>query len=181
EILAVANAAITPNTERRGKTLRTTRPSGDMVTIVGALDDRDEADFVVGEVQARRFAARGRPLRDFAVLYRTNAQSRAMEEALRRVGMPYRLVGAVRFYDRREIRDLMSYLKLVANPADDEAFRRAISVPRRGVGDTTIEAVAQAAFAARQPMLAMCTDPAAVAGFRPAARQALEGFAKLIA
>ena len=181
EILAVANAAITPNTERRGKTLRTTRSNGDVVTIVGALDDRDEADFVVGEVQARRFAARGRPLRDFAVLYRTNAQSRAMEEALRRVGMPYRLVGAVRFYDRREIRDLMAYLKLVANPADDEAFRRAISVPRRGVGDTTIEALAQAAFAARQPMLAMCTDPAVVAGFRPAARQALEGFARLIA
>ena len=76
-----------------------------------------------------------------------------MEEALRRVGMPYRLVGAVRFYDRREIRDLMSYLKLVANPSDDEAFRRAIAVPRRGVGDTTVEALAQAAFVARRPML----------------------------
>ena len=180
EILAVANAAISQNAERRGKTLRTTRASGDRVTVMAALDDRDEAEFVVGEVQARRFASRSRPLRDFAILYRTNAQSRAMEEALRRVGMPYRLVGAVRFYDRREIRDLMSYLKLVANPSDDEAFRRAIAVPRRGVGDTTVEALAQAAFVARRPMLEMAIDAAAVAPFRPAARQALQSFAQLI-
>ena len=86
-------------------------------------------------VARRRIAA----LRDFAVLYRTNAQSRALEEALRRHAMPYRLVGAVRFYDRREIRDLMAYLKLIANPADDEAFRRAVAVPKRGLGETTIE------------------------------------------
>jgi DNA helicase-2/ATP-dependent DNA helicase PcrA len=181
EILAVANAAISPNTERRGKTLRTTRASGDQVTTVAALDDRDEADFVISEVQARRYAARGRPLRDFAVLYRTNAQSRVMEEALRRVGMPYRLVGAVRFYDRREIRDLMAYLKLVANPSDDEAFRRAVAVPRRGIGDTTIEALAQAAYMARRPMLEVAGDADAVAAFRPAARQALQGFATFMA
>ncbi|MGQ0646815.1 MAG: ATP-dependent helicase [Gemmatimonadaceae bacterium] len=180
EILAVANAAISANTERRGKTLRTTRPAGDAVTSVAALDDRDEADFVISEIQARRYASRGRPLRDFAILYRTNAQSRAMEEALRRQAMPYRLVGAVRFYDRREIRDLMAYLKLIANPADDEAFRRAVAVPRRGVGDTTVEALGAAAYAARRPMLEMATDPATVGPFRPAARSALEAFAVLI-
>ncbi len=181
EILAVANAAIQANTERRGKTLRTTRPSGDKVTTVGALDDRDEADFVIGEIQSRRYASRARPLRDFAILYRTNAQSRAMEESLRRAAMPYRLVGAVRFYDRREIRDLMAYLKLVANPADDEAFRRAVAVPRRGIGDTTVEALAASAQQASQPMLAAAMDPMIVGGFRPAARQALQGFVELLA
>ena len=77
------------------------------------------------------------------MLYRTNAQSRALEEALRRHAVPYRLVGAVRFYDRREIRDLMAYLKLIANPSDDEAFRRAVAVPKRGLGETTIEQLAE--------------------------------------
>ena len=87
------------------------------------------------------------------MLYRTNAQSRALEEALRRHGVPYRLVGAVRFYDRREIRDLMAYLKLIANPADDEAFRRAVAVPKRGLGETTIEQLAEAARERGVPML----------------------------
>ncbi|MCC6319128.1 MAG: UvrD-helicase domain-containing protein [Gemmatimonadaceae bacterium] len=180
QILAVANCAILANTERRGKTLRTTRAAGDAVVTVACLDERDEADFVMGDIQARRYASRSRPLRDFAILYRTNAQSRAMEESLRRQGMPYRLVGAVRFYDRREIRDLMAYLKLIANPADDEAFRRAVTVPRRGVGDTTIEALATAAFDAKRPLLEMALDPFAVTPFRPAARNALEAFARLI-
>src|SRR4029078_31432 len=88
-----------------------------------------------------------------AVLYRTNAQSRALEEALRRQAIPYRLVGAVRFYDRREIRDLMAYLKLIANPADDEAFRRAVGVPKRGLGETTIEMLAEASRARGARML----------------------------
>ncbi|HEX5581253.1 MAG TPA: UvrD-helicase domain-containing protein, partial [Gemmatimonadaceae bacterium] len=124
EVLELANLAISANTERRGKTLRATRPSGERVTVVGAADERDEADFVAEEIFARRAQSSRLMLRDFAILYRTNAQSRALEEALRRQAIPYRLVGAVRFYDRREIRDLMGYLKLIANPADDEAFRR---------------------------------------------------------
>jgi DNA helicase-2/ATP-dependent DNA helicase PcrA len=90
-------------------------------------------------------------------------------------------VGAVRFYDRREIRDLMAWLRLVANPADDEAFRRAVAVPRRGIGDTTIDALGAAAYAARRPMLELATDPATVAGFRAAARTALAAFAQLVA
>ena len=180
EILNLANAAITPNTGRRGKTLRTTRPSGDPVTVIAALDERDEAEFVIEEIQGRRFSANGSALRDFAVLYRTNAQSRALEESLRRHGIPYRLIGSVRFYDRREIRDLMSYLKLVANPNDDEAFRRAIAVPRRGVGETSVDTLAEMAFHARQPLLAAATYPAIVGSMRPAARKALADFAALI-
>ncbi|HEU4642075.1 MAG TPA: UvrD-helicase domain-containing protein, partial [Gemmatimonadaceae bacterium] len=121
EVLQLANEVISANTSRRGKTLRATRRGGEKVTVVGTLDERDEADFVAEEVLARRAAQRDLLLRDFAVLYRTNSQSRALEEALRKRAIRYRLVGAVRFYDRREIRDLMSYLKLIANPADDEA------------------------------------------------------------
>jgi DNA helicase-2/ATP-dependent DNA helicase PcrA len=137
DILNVANAAITQNVGRKGKTLRATRPSGEAVTVVAALDERDEADWVLEEIKARRNQG-NRALSEFAVLYRTNAQSRALEDALRRDAIPYRLVGSVRFYDRREIRDLMAYLKLIANPSDAEAFHRAISVPKRGVGDTTV-------------------------------------------
>jgi DNA helicase-2/ATP-dependent DNA helicase PcrA len=190
QILELANAAISPNTQRRGKTLRSTRPGGERPTVVGALDDRDEADFIVEEIAARRGspAARtpghalgsGLTLRDFAVLYRTNAQSRSMEESLRRRGFAYRLVGAVRFYDRREIRDLMGYLKLIANPNDDEAFRRAIAAPKRGVGETSIDALAAAARSEGIPLLAASVRPDLVASLRPAARTALAEFAALI-
>ena len=178
-ILELANVVISANTERRGKTLRATRPGGERVSAVACLDERDEADFVVEEISARR-AQGNLMLRDFAVLYRTNAQSRAMEESLRRRGLPYRLVGSVRFYDRREIRDLMSYLKLIANPNDDEAFRRAVAVPKRGLGDTTIEALAAAAREARLPLLAAAARPDLLAHVRGAARTGLAEFAALI-
>ena len=190
QILEFANVAIRANTERRGKTLRSTRPGGERVTVVGAADDRDEADYIVEEIAARRGSPGGKApgqslgggltLRDFAVLYRTNAQSRALEESLRRRGFAYRLVGAVRFYDRREIRDLMAYLKLIANPSDDEAFRRAIAVPKRGIGDTSIDTLASAARAEGVPLLAASVRPDLVASLRPAARSALAEFAALI-
>ena len=144
DILHVANAAITQNVGRKGKTLRATRASGEPVTVVAALDERDEADWVLEEIKSRR-NKENRGLNEFAVLYRTNAQSRALEDSLRREAIPYRLVGSVRFYDRREIRDLMSYLKLIANPSDEEAFRRAIAVPKRGIGDATVDLLAASA------------------------------------
>ena len=177
-ILDLANVVIAANTGRRGKTLRATQPPGEKVTIVGAFDERDEADFVVDEISARRGNG-GLVLRDFAILYRTNAQSRAMEESLRRRGFPYRLVGGVRFYDRREIRDLIAYLRLIANPSDNEAFRRAVAVPKRGLGDTTVEALAQAATREGIALLEAARRPELVAGLRPAARAALADFSAL--
>ena len=179
DILEVANAAITPNQGRKGKTLRPTRPAGEAVTLVAALDERDEADFVLEEIKTRQ-NQEGRGLAEFAVLYRTNAQSRAFEDALRREVMPYRLVGSVRFYDRREIRDLMSYLKLIANPADEEAFRRAISVPKRGIGDTTLEMIVARARSAKTSLMETIVDPETHKLLRPAARTALAEFSKLI-
>ncbi len=179
-MLDLANVVIRDNAGRRGKTLRATRPSGERVTVVGCLDERDEAEWVADEIRARQ-AVQGRiALRDIAVLYRTNAQSRALEESLRRRAIPYRLIGAVRFYDRREIRDLMSYLRLIANPADDEAFLRAVGVPKRGLGDTSLEQLGAIAREARLPLLATAARPDLVAPLRPAARQALADFAALI-
>ena len=180
EVLDLANVVISANKGRMGKTLRPTHRSGERVTATRCLDERDEADFIVEELVARRAQSSSLTLRDVAILYRTNAQSRALEEALRKRAVPYRIVGAVRFYDRREIRDLMSYLKLVANPADDEAFRRAIAVPKRGLGEATIEQLSAAARAAGVPMLAAAVRPDLVAGLRPAARAALLEFAALI-
>ena len=181
EVLDLANVVISVNTGRMGKTLRPTRPSGERVTAVRCLDERDEADFVVEELTTRRAQSAGQSLRDFAIVYRTNAQSRALEEALRKRAVAYRLVGTVRFYDRREVRDLMSYLKLIANPADDEAFRRAVSVPKRGLGETTIESVSVAAREAGIPMLAAAQRAELLGNIRPAARAALAEFARLIA
>jgi len=181
EVLDLANVVIRANKGRMGKTLRATHRSGERVTAARCLDERDEADFIVEELVARRAQSSSLTLRDVAILYRTNAQSRALEEALRKRAIPYRIVGAVRFYDRREIRDLMSYLKLVANPADDEAFRRAIAVPKRGLGEATIEQLSGAARAAGVPMLAAAVRPDLVAALRPAARAALGEFAALVA
>jgi ATP-dependent DNA helicase UvrD/PcrA len=179
DILDVANAAITQNIGRKGKTLRATRGSGEPVTLVAALDERDEAEWVLEEIKARQ-TREDRGLNEFAVLYRTNAQSRALEDALRKEAVPYRLVGSVRFYDRREIRDLMAYLKLIANPSDAEAFHRAIAVPKRGIGDTTVEALAARARETGVPLFEAASREEMQASLRPAARKALADFVQLI-
>jgi DNA helicase II / ATP-dependent DNA helicase PcrA len=179
DILEVANSAITGNVDRKGKTLRATRAAGEAVTVVATLDERDEAEWMMEEIATRR-SRTGEPLRSFAVLYRTNAQSRALEDALRREAVPYRLVGAVRFYDRREIRDLMAYLKIIANPSDEEAFRRAIVVPRRGIGEASVDVVARIARSGNIPLLDVAGRDDLLAELRPATRKALTDFASLI-
>ena len=179
DILHVANAAITQNIGRKGKTLRATRDAGEPVTLVAALDERDEAEFILEEIKARRNRD-NRGLNEFAVLYRTNAQSRALEDALRREAIPYRLVGSVRFYDRREIRDLMAYLKLIANPSDEEAFRRAITVPKRGIGESSVDTLSARAREARVPLSEVAAREDLQESLRPAARKALADFTRLI-
>ncbi|MEX2182575.1 MAG: UvrD-helicase domain-containing protein [Gemmatimonadaceae bacterium] len=177
-ILDLANVVIAANEARRGKTLRTTRVGGEPATLFEAADDRDEAEAVADALQEWRRA--GQAYGQAAVLYRTNAQSRGFEEAMRRAAIPYRLVGAVRFYDRREIKDLVAWLRLVANPADDEAFRRAVAAPRRGVGETTLDVLAAEAREAGVPLLEQARRAAASGALRPAARDALEGFVALV-
>ncbi len=138
-ILRVANALIEHNRQRLEKTLRPVKEAGEPVRLYRAPDHREEAAFVAREV-AR--LARKRGLDEFAVLYRTNAQSRVLEEAFRRLNLPARIVGGVGFYERREIKDVLAYARLAVNPADDVAFRRVVNVPARGVGQTSVERLA---------------------------------------
>ncbi|MGH7508564.1 MAG: ATP-dependent helicase [Gemmatimonadales bacterium] len=178
-VLDAANGIISENSSRIGKTLTTRRRGGEPVTLVAAADERDEAEWVVRELQ-KRGAAADWQYRDMAVLYRTNAQSRALEEACRRAGVPYRLVGAISFYERREVKDLLAYLRLVANQSDDEAFLRAVAVPRRGLGETSLTLLGQAASQWGKPLLETARIADRVPELRPNVRQAFRGFAELI-
>ena len=178
-VLDAANAIIAENRTRIGKTLRTARQGGEAVTLLAASDERDEAEWITGEL--RRRAEQGDwAFREMAVLYRTNAQSRALEESFRRAGVPYRLVGAISFYDRREVKDLLAYLRLVANGADDEAFLRAVQVPRRGLGESSLATFMEAARTWGKPLFATAAIADRVADLRPNLRGALTAFARLI-
>ena len=178
-VLDAANGVIAENAGRIGKTLRTRRQGGESLTLLAAADERDEAEWVVRELERRRAAGEW-ALEEMAVLYRTNAQSRAFEEAFRRAGTPYRLIGATSFYERREVKDLLAYLRLVANPADDEAFLRAVSVPKRGLGDTSITVLLEAGAQWRRPLLEAARLAEGIADLRPNARAAFRAFAALI-
>ena len=175
-ILDVANSVIAPNTGRIGKTLRTRREGGEPVTVVRAADERDEAEWLVREfVQRARSAEHG--FEDMAILVRTNAQTRAFEEELRRAAVPYRVIGAVSFYERREVKDLLAYLRLVVNRDDDEAFRRAVAVPRRGVGETSLVALAGAAVKWGWSLARAAAAAGRIAELRPKPRETLVQFA----
>ncbi len=178
-ILDAANAAIARNVGRLGKTLRTRRAGGESVTVVASADERDEAEWIAREL-AKRSAAGEWPLEDMAVLYRTNAQSRALEEACRRAGVAYRVVGAISFYERREVKDLLAYLRLAANPADDEAFLRAVGVPRRGIGEASLEVFRTAASGWSKSLLESARIADRITGLRPNVRDGLQRFAGLI-
>jgi len=177
-ILDAANAVIANNPGRIAKVLRTRRPGGDSIIVLAAADERDEAEWIARELERR--VADGALHAECAILYRTNAQSRALEEALRRAGVPYRIVGAISFYDRREVKDLLAYLRLLANPSDDEAFLRAIGVPRRGVGDVALATLAAQARSWSMALLATAARADAIPGLRPNLRLAFREFAQLI-
>ena len=167
-ILEAANHLIAHNENRFEKNLWTQNVKGEPITLYEAMDERDEAEFVLMQIRKRRAAGAGlggggdRPLTDFAVLYRTNAQSRALEELFMRWGTPYRLIGGVRFYERKEIKDLLGYLRLVYNPADEAAFTRVVNVPRRGIGKTTVDRVLEAARQSERSAIALLRDPESV-------------------
>ena len=179
-ILAAANRVIEENVRRKGKTLRTANPEGEPLTLVEVQDEVDEAEGVTDEIRRRLASDPERQPRDFVILYRTNAQSRAMEEALRREGIPYRIVGGQRFYERREVRDMLGYLRLVANPADDEAFLRVVNVPRRGVGDVTLARLAEWARERGQPLLAAAGRADEIDTIRGGATTSLQRLAGLL-
>ncbi|MBE3574406.1 MAG: UvrD-helicase domain-containing protein [Firmicutes bacterium] len=150
-ILEAANHVIRHNRSRTDKELWTDRGKGHPIVVYAAPDERAEAIWVAREIM-RRQSAEGRSLADFAVLYRTNAQSRSFEEALMASGVAYRVLGALRFYERREIKDILAYLRVIYNPADQLSLARIINVPKRGIGPATWEKVA--ALAAESGMAA---------------------------
>ena len=174
-ILDAANAVIARNRSRLGKTLRTVRPGGESIVVLAAADERDEAEWIARELKQR--VQDGALYVECSILYRTNAQSRALEESLRRAGVPYRIVGSISFYDRREVKDLLAYLRLIANPSDDEAFLRAVGVPRRGIGDSSLVMLAEQARQWNLAMLATAERAEMINGLRPNLRQALTTFA----
>jgi DNA helicase-2/ATP-dependent DNA helicase PcrA len=137
-IVTAATHVIKNNTQRKDKTLFTSNPEGDLIQIREEKNEYDEARFAAKTIQTMMASGEG-SYNDYAIFYRTNAQSRVLEEQLRTLGIPYRLVGGVRFYERMEIKDMLSYMKLSVNPADDVSFKRVINVPARGIGKTTVE------------------------------------------
>ncbi len=137
-ILDAANAVIDNNVERTPKALWTDSGRGAPITRYHAEDEGDEATFVASSAH-RLHREQGRSWRDMAVLYRTNAQSRVLEDAFMRVGVPYKVVGGTRFYDRREVKDAMAYLRAVVNPADEVSVKRILNVPKRGIGDASVD------------------------------------------
>jgi DNA helicase II / ATP-dependent DNA helicase PcrA len=138
-ILKAANALISNNAGRLGKTLWTSGADGEHVKLYAAFNERDEADFVVNRI--REWVARGGARREVAVLYRSNAQSRVFEEAFLNARMPYRVYGGLRFFERAEIKDTLAYLRLIASRADDTSFERVVNMPVRGIGAKTMDTV----------------------------------------
>jgi len=143
-ILDSAMAVIDRNPNRTAKKLFTEKKKGEKITLFVASDDREEAAYVVEAIRQGMRTNKSKPS-DFAVMYRTNAQSRLLEEAFRREGINYRLVGAQRFYGRREVKDMIAYLRLVYNPKDEISLRRVINLPPRGIGEKTLEKLAELA------------------------------------
>jgi DNA helicase-2/ATP-dependent DNA helicase PcrA len=144
-ILSGASAVVANNSDRHEKSMFTEREGGDLIRFFEAVDDRDESQFVIRDILALN-RREHRRYGDFAILYRTNAQSRSFEEELLKYDIPYVVVGGVRFYDRAEIKDILSYLRLVTNPADDQALRRIVNRPVRGIGKTTLDKASDLAF-----------------------------------
>jgi len=178
-ILDAANGVIAENKTRLGKTLFTETKGGPPVTLLSAADERDEAEWLAGEF-ARRAADGDVPYDGMAILYRTNAQSRPLEEAFRFRGIPYRLIGAISFYERREVKDLLAYMRLIANPADDEAFLRVVNTPRRGIGEASLAVLGRAATTWKKTLLDTARAADRVSDLRPNVRQALTGVAELL-
>jgi len=170
-ILKIANSIIENNQERIAKVLRCNREEGSPVPVYEADDEIDEAHHIASEL--KRLKARGRSLKDCAVLYRTNAQSRAIEEALVHHHIPYTMVGAIRFYERQEIKDILAYLKLVYNLQDGQSFQRIVNTPRRSLGKTTLEKLMRFASARRMSLAEAAASADKIEGLSIRARAAL--------
>ena len=179
-ILQVANQLIENNTERIDKILKPTRSAGEPIYCHRADDEIEEADFVVQQIRTLEQQHPEIQWGDFAILYRTNAQSRAFEEILVRWGVPYTVVGGLKFYDRKEIKDVLAYLRLLVNSADTVSLKRIINVPRRGIGKTTLDRLITAAQELGVPLWDILTDEASVKALAARGAKSILKFVEMI-
>ena len=177
-ILRVANAVISRNADREPKRLWTENQEGAPILVVRCEDERDEARMIVEAV--RRLGVENLSLSDMVVFYRTHAQSRVIEEAMRAADIPYRVVGGQRFYDRAEVKDLLAYMRVVHNPDDDVSLLRIINVPIRGIGKTTINRVLEAAARRGQGVWHALGGASEIPTLKPAARRKIASFVELM-
>lgn len=178
-VLTAANAVISKNSDRREKHLWTSAGQGESILGYVAFDEHDEARFVAREIKSALEEGRGK-YSDVAVFYRTNAQSRALEEVFIRAGVPYRVVGSVKFYERKEVKDALAYLRLVVNPADDLSFLRIINTPRRGIGDKAVENLTRYARKNKLTLLQAAKSAQELNDITNKARDSMIEFVKLI-
>lgn len=158
-IINAANSLIDKNNRQIRKNVFSKNDVGDRVEVQSGHSDYDEAGLVASRIVVQQ-SRTGDPLREFAILYRTNAQSRVLEEALRRRNILYHIYGGLAFYQRKEVKDALAYFRLAVNPSDDEAFKRAVNEPKRGIGDTTIKKISEAAISSTVSMWDVVNDPA---------------------
>lgn len=178
-ILSAANAVVRHNSQRKDKRLFTAEGDGEKIQAFQASDERDEGRWIAGEIE--KLHAKGMSYDDIAVFYRTNAQSRILEDMFLRAGVPYKIVGGTRFFDRAEIRDVMAYLKMIVNPADEMSVKRVINTPRRGIGSTSIQKIEQLARDNRCSFFQACEIACAETGmFSAKVRNGLSSFVSLV-
>ena len=182
-ILNAANSVISHNLGRKGKRLWTANSIGDPITVYEAYDETAEANYVAGRIIS---GSKGKNFKDYAVLYRTNAQSNALEFAFKRNGIPYRVIGGLRFFDRAEVKDMLSYLCVINNRADDLRLKRIINNPPRGIGAKTVETAERLSQAESKPLYQVISDPYSYGPLEKAAMKLLqftaiiEGLAELL-
>jgi DNA helicase-2/ATP-dependent DNA helicase PcrA len=178
-ILDAANAVIKNNFGRKSKKLWTENETGGSIIFYNALDEWGEAHFISTEIKQLR-ASHGKKLKDFAVLYRTNAQSRVIEEAFMSHGIPYRIIGGFKFYDRKEVKDVIGYLRLIQNPDEDVSLKRVINIPKRGIGNSTLEAIENHARQNEESLFEALLSIEDIEGVSKKARGNINAFVKLI-
>lgn len=177
-ILSAANALIEYNGERMGKNLWTSDSDGELITLYSAYNEVDEARYIIETIQ--QCIERGSQRSELAILYRSNAQSRALEQALIAANIDYRVYGGLRFFERAEIKDSLAYLRLVSNPHDDVAFERVINLPTRGIGERTLSIIRDHARLQEKPLWAAAKDIVEAGGLKGRAATAVTGFTTLI-
>lgn len=177
-ILDAANELISRNKMRKPKSLWTERKEGEKITLYQAFNEKDEAQYVVQKVL--EFTSKGKTFADQVVFYRVHAQSRVVEDALRRAKIPYKIVGGVRFYDRKEIKDIIAYMKILANPYDEVSLKRVINVPTRGIGKKAIESIEAFALSKQSSLYEALHQIDVVQEMTPKSRRSIKSFLQMI-